>query len=119
MGSRPIGPVVPRSLPLRVKTSRAGAADGRAPRRAAAFLLHSPPMETTAPISAQQRSGAGAVLDAAVIVAALGYLVDIYDLILVSIVRRPSLTALGVAGDALVSEGVSILNWRRLDDVER
>jgi putative MFS transporter len=69
-------------------------------------------METTAFISAQQRSGPGAVLDAAVIVAALGYFVDIYDLILVPIVRRPSLTALGVAGDALVSEGVSILYWQ-------
>ncbi len=82
-------------------------------------------METSAPMPAHeqrhvpQRSGPGAVLNAAVIVAALGYFVDIYDLILVSIVRRPSLTALGVAGDALVSEGVSILNWRRLDDVER
>ena len=69
-------------------------------------------METPASISTQQRSGPGAVLNAAVIVAALGYFVDIYDLILVSIVRRPSLTALGVAGDALVSEGVSILNWQ-------
>ena len=76
-------------------------------------------METTAPISAQQRSGPGAVLDAAIIVAAFGYFFDICDLILGSIARRPSLTALGVAGDALVSEGVSILNWRRLDDVER
>ena len=69
-------------------------------------------METIAPLRAQERSGPGAVLNAAVIVAALGYFVDIYDLILVSIVRRPSLTALGLAGDALVSEGVSILNWQ-------
>jgi MFS family permease len=69
-------------------------------------------METPASISAQPRTGPGAVLNAAVIVAALGYFVDIYDLILVSIVRRPSLTALGLAGDALVSEGVSILNWQ-------
>ena len=46
------------------------------------------------------RSGAG-LLSAAVIVAALGYFVDIYDLILFNIVRIPSLTAMGVTGDAL------------------
>jgi MFS transporter, putative metabolite:H+ symporter len=66
-------------------------------------------METTgqaAPI------GARAVLNAAVVVAALGYFVDIYDLILFNIVRIPSLTALGVQGDALVSEGLAIINWQ-------
>jgi putative MFS transporter len=56
--------------------------------------------------------GAAAVLNAAVIVAALGYFVDIYDLILFNIVRVRSLTALGVAGDALVTEGLSIFNWQ-------
>jgi MFS family permease len=69
-------------------------------------------METSARLSAERRSGPGAVLNAAVIVAALGYFVDIYDLILVSIVRVPSLTALGVTGDALVPEGAAILNWQ-------
>lgn len=52
------------------------------------------------------------VLNAAVIVAALGYFVDIYDLILVSIVRKPSLTALGVKPERLLEEGFSILNWQ-------
>jgi MFS transporter, putative metabolite:H+ symporter len=52
------------------------------------------------------------VLNAAVIVAALGYFVDIYDLILVSIVRIPSLRALGVPEERLVTEGFSILNWQ-------
>jgi MFS transporter, putative metabolite:H+ symporter len=56
--------------------------------------------------------GARAVLNAAVVVAALGYFVDIYDLILFNIVRVRSLTALGVAGDALVTEGLSIFNWQ-------
>ena len=55
---------------------------------------------------------AAAVLNAAVIVAALGYFVDIYDLILFNIVRVKSLTALGVAGDALVTEGLAIFNWQ-------
>ncbi|ACL63589.1 major facilitator superfamily MFS_1 [Anaeromyxobacter dehalogenans 2CP-1] len=58
------------------------------------------------------RAGAGTVLNAAVVVAALGYFVDIYDLILFNIVRIPSLTAIGVSGDALVSEGLSVLNWQ-------
>lgn len=52
------------------------------------------------------------ILNAAVVVAALGYFVDIYDLILVSIVRKPSLEALGVSADRLVTEGFSILNWQ-------
>jgi hypothetical protein len=59
-----------------------------------------------------QAPGAAAVLNAAVIVAALGYFVDIYDLILFNIVRVKSLTALGVVGDALVTEGLSIFNWQ-------
>jgi MFS family permease len=66
----------------------------------------------SAPVPGEQRSGVGAVLNPAVIVAALGYFVDIYDLILVSIVRKPSLAALGVPGDALLSQGFSILNWQ-------
>jgi MFS family permease len=61
---------------------------------------------------AAERTGVRAVVNAAVIVAALGYFVDIYDLILVSIVRRPSLTALGLSGEALLSEGAAILNWQ-------
>ncbi|HSN14645.1 MAG TPA: MFS transporter [Anaeromyxobacteraceae bacterium] len=67
-------------------------------------------MQTT--VQREEPRGASAVLNAAVIVAALGYFVDIYDLILVSIVRRPSLTALGLSGDALVVEGFAILNWQ-------
>lgn len=44
-----------------------------------------------------------------VIVAALGYFVDIYDLLLFSIVRRPSLLALGVTEGNLLSEGEFLL----------
>ena len=44
-----------------------------------------------------------------VIVAALGYFVDIYDLLLFSIVRRPSLLALGVPESSLLSEGEFLL----------
>lgn len=45
-----------------------------------------------------------------VIVAALGYFVDIYDLVLFSIVRVPSLKALGLDGPAILEKGVFLLN---------
>jgi len=47
-----------------------------------------------------------------VIVAALGYFVDIYDLILFSIVRVPSLKSFGLSGDALTDVGVRLINWQ-------
>lgn len=47
-----------------------------------------------------------------VIVAALGYFVDMYDLFLFSVVRVPSLKALGVTGDRLLPEGVFLLNMQ-------
>jgi MFS family permease len=50
------------------------------------------------------------VLTAAVLVSALGYFVDVYDLLLFSIVRVPSLTGLGLSGAALLDRGVLLLN---------
>ncbi len=47
-----------------------------------------------------------------VIVAALGYFVDIYDLVLFSIVRVPSLKALGLSGQELTDYGVYLLNMQ-------
>lgn len=44
-----------------------------------------------------------------VIVAALGYFVDIYDLLLFSIVRKPSLISLGVPDDQLFVQGEFLL----------
>ncbi len=52
------------------------------------------------------------VLNAAVLVAALGYFVDIYDLILFSIVRRSSLLAVGVPARELLDRGVLLLNMQ-------
>lgn len=49
------------------------------------------------------------LLSVPVIVSALGYFVDIYDLLLFSIVRRPSLMALGVPEHQLVREGEFLL----------
>jgi MFS family permease len=45
-----------------------------------------------------------------VIVAALGYMVDMYDLFLFNIVRLPSLKDLGLTGDELFTKGLAILN---------
>lgn len=45
-----------------------------------------------------------------VIVSALGYFVDIYDLVLFSIVRVPSLLAIGVPEDRVLEVGVFLLN---------
>jgi len=52
------------------------------------------------------------LLSVPVIVAALGYFVDIYDLILFSIVRVPSLKAIGLADQDILDKGVFLLNMQ-------
>lgn len=52
---------------------------------------------------------ASSVFSIAVVVAALGYFVDIYDLLLFSIIRKPSLTSLGLSPDLVVTKGELIL----------
>lgn len=52
------------------------------------------------------------LLNIAVIVAALGYFVDIYDLQLFGIIRVASLRDLGLSEDAIRIEGESILQWQ-------
>jgi len=47
-----------------------------------------------------------------ILVAALGYFVDIYDLILFSVVRGPSLLALGVPKAELLDKGVLLINMQ-------
>lgn len=47
-----------------------------------------------------------------ILIAALGYFVDIYDLVLFSVVRVSSLKALGLEGDALMSTGALLLNMQ-------
>ncbi|HTB35153.1 MAG TPA: MFS transporter, partial [bacterium] len=47
-----------------------------------------------------------------ILVAALGNFVDVYDLLLFSLLRGPSLTDLGVAPDQLLAVGLRILNWQ-------
>jgi MFS family permease len=55
------------------------------------------------------------VFNIAVIVAALGYFVDIYDLLLFTIVREPSLAALGVDltnTKMVIAASTKIINWQ-------
>ncbi len=61
-------------------------------------------------IPAENKSITQHILSMPVWVAALGYLVDMYDLFLFSIVRIPSLKSLGLEGDNLLSDGVFLLN---------
>src|SRR6516225_7228603 len=50
------------------------------------------------------------ILRIPVIVAALGYMVDMYDLFLFNIVRVPSLKDLGLTQEEVFSKGLVILN---------
>jgi putative MFS transporter len=54
------------------------------------------------------------VLIPPVIVGALGYFVDIYDLLLFSIVRVPSLKSLGLEGKELLDMGVYVINMQMI-----
>ena len=49
-----------------------------------------------------------------VIVGALGFFVDIYDLLLFNIVRRASFKEIGVAEDAMKGHGEDILSWQMI-----
>jgi MFS transporter, putative metabolite:H+ symporter len=59
-----------------------------------------------------QESALREILKPVVIVGALGYFVDVYDLILFTILRIPSLKGMGFSGDELVSHGILLLNMQ-------
>ncbi len=55
------------------------------------------------------------VIYSTIIVAALGYFVDIYDLLLFSIIRVESLKSIGITDPADIQNiGLSLLNWQML-----
>ncbi len=54
------------------------------------------------------------ILNISVIVAALGYFVDIFDLILFGIVRVPSLKAVGIPEDQIKDVGIHLLNLQMI-----
>jgi len=62
--------------------------------------------------AASRAAAAPRTMALAILVAALGYFVDIYDLILFSIVRVTSLRSLGVAEDQILGQGVLLLNMQ-------
>ena len=49
-----------------------------------------------------------------IIVAALGYFVDIFDLLIFSIVREPSLKALNVPEAEIINASTRVINWQML-----
>jgi putative MFS transporter len=55
---------------------------------------------------------ARALLHPAVLVGALGYFVDIYDLILFAVVRTSSLLGLGFPQSELIAKGTWLINWQ-------
>ena len=52
------------------------------------------------------------IFNIAVIVAALGYFVDIYDLLLFGIIRVPSLQSFGLSPEQVQTDGETILQWQ-------
>lgn len=54
------------------------------------------------------------IISVPVIVAALGYFVDIYDLLLFSIIRIPSLRSLGLSDEQIARDGLFIINIQML-----
>jgi len=54
------------------------------------------------------------ILNVAVVVAALGYFVDIYDLLLFTIVREPSIRDLGVTDSGMIAASTQIINWQMI-----
>ena len=54
------------------------------------------------------------IFNIAVIVAALGYFVDIYDLLLFTIVKAPSVLDVGATQLTLLSDSTKIINWQMI-----
>jgi putative MFS transporter len=52
------------------------------------------------------------ILSIPVIVGALGYFVDIYDLLLFTIVKRPSMLDVGSTDATLLADSIKVINWQ-------
>ena len=59
----------------------------------------------------QQRDYRG-LFSIPVLVAALGYFVDIYDLLLFTIVKAPSMRGLGATDATLLVDSTKVINWQ-------
>lgn len=60
----------------------------------------------------QSQNKPASVFNIAVIVAALGYFVDIYDLLLFTIVKKSSVLAVGATDATLLADSTKIINWQ-------
>ena len=52
------------------------------------------------------------LLSLPVFVAALGYFVDVYDLLLFTIVRQPSVLSIGSTMETIIVDSAHIINWQ-------
>jgi MFS family permease len=59
-----------------------------------------------------QSAKSNSIFSIAVVVAALGYFVDIYDLLLFAIIRIESLRSLGLTQEQITTDGEAILQWQ-------
>jgi MFS family permease len=60
----------------------------------------------------QSQNKTASIFNIAVVVAALGYFVDIYDLLLFTIVKKSSVLAVGATDTSLLVDSTKIINWQ-------
>lgn len=60
----------------------------------------------------ENKSSLKSLLSVPVIVAALGYFVDIYDLLLFTIVKAPSMKGLGATDATMLADSTRVINWQ-------
>ncbi len=65
-------------------------------------------------MSAHSQERQPGVFQLAVIVAALGYFVDIYDLLLFTVVKRASMTSLGSTDATMLADSTLVINWQMI-----
>ncbi len=59
-----------------------------------------------------QQNRSNSIFNITVIVAALGYFVDIYDLLLFTIVKAPSLRSIGSTDATMLADSTKVINWQ-------
>jgi putative MFS transporter len=76
------------------------------------LVMSSPVDETLIPGGKKQKNKQQSIFNIAVLVAALGYFVDIYDLLLFSIIRIESLRSLHLSEAQILTDGEGIIQWQ-------
>jgi len=61
-----------------------------------------------------EKKTSSSIFGIAVIVAALGYFVDIYDLLLFTIVKKPSMLEVGATDASLLTDSTRVINWQMI-----